>query len=100
VEKATFASAQATIWPELDEKNPNQLTRELVMGALNRHAHFHVVASATTAQEVLEAAQSAHVDVALIAPALADGPLSGLGVLRQICESSPQVKSVILFETH
>ena len=40
---------------------------------------------------------SAHVDVALISATLADGPLSGLGVLRQICESSPQVKSVILF---
>jgi DNA-binding NarL/FixJ family response regulator len=73
------------------------LTRELMMQALNRHNHFHVVASATTAQEVLEAVQSAHVDVALIDATLADGPLSGLGVLRQICESSPQVKSVILF---
>jgi DNA-binding NarL/FixJ family response regulator len=67
------------------------------MGALNRHMHFHVVASATTAQEVLKAVQSAHVDVALIGATLADGPMSGLGVLRQICESSPQVKSVILF---
>jgi DNA-binding NarL/FixJ family response regulator len=77
--------------------SPNVLTRELMMQALNRHNHFHVVASATTAQEVLEAVQSAHVDVALIGATLADGPLSGLGVLRQICESSPQVKSVILF---
>jgi DNA-binding NarL/FixJ family response regulator len=65
--------------------------------ALNRHAHFHVVASTPTAQQVLEAVQSAHVDVALIAATLADGPLSGLGMVRQICECSPQVKSVILF---
>lgn|SRR5208337_2708618 len=65
--------------------------------ALNRHVHFHVVASASTGQEVLEAVQSADVNVALIAATLADGPLSGLGVLRQICECASQVRSVILF---
>jgi DNA-binding NarL/FixJ family response regulator len=77
--------------------SPNALTREMLTKALNRHAHFHVVASATAGQEVLDAVQSADVDVALIAATLADGPLSGLGVLRQICERAPHVKSVILF---
>ena len=43
--------------------------------------------------------QSAHVDVALITATLADGPLSGFGVLRQICECAPRVKSVILFDS-
>ncbi|MFZ0396175.1 MAG: response regulator transcription factor [Terracidiphilus sp.] len=76
---------------------PNALTRELVMAALNRHAHFHVVASPTTAQEVLKAVQSAQVDVALINATLTDGPLSGLGALRQISGSGSKVKSVILF---
>jgi len=78
--------------------NPNQLTRELVMTALNRHQQFHVVATPTTAQEVLDAVQSAYVDVALISATLADGPLSGLAVLRQVCECSPEVKSVILLD--
>ena len=77
--------------------SPDALTRELVMRALNRYENFHVVASANTGQEVLKALQSKHVDVALIAATLADGPLSGLGVLRQIRECSPKVKSVILF---
>lgn len=67
------------------------------MGALNRHEHIHVVASATTGQEVLHAMQSVDVDVALISATLADGPLSGVGVLRQIYEDSPKVKSVLLF---
>ncbi len=67
------------------------------MGALNRHNYFHVVAGATTAQEVLEVVQSKDVHVALISATLADGPLSGLGVLRQIGEFAPKVKSVILF---
>jgi DNA-binding NarL/FixJ family response regulator len=77
--------------------SPNSLTRELVMGALNRQKYFHAVATATTAQEVLEALQTAHVDVALIAATLADGPMSGIGALRQIRERCPEVKSVILF---
>ena len=77
--------------------NPNVMTRELIKAALNRHAHFHVVASATTAQEVLDAVRTEDVDVALISATLADGPLSGFGALRQICECAPKVKSVILF---
>ncbi len=67
------------------------------MMALSRRKHFHVVASASTAQAVLEAVQSTVVDVALISATLADGPMSGLAVLRQIPERSPHVKSVILF---
>jgi DNA-binding NarL/FixJ family response regulator len=78
--------------------NPNQLTRELVMTALNRHQQFHVVATPTTAQEVLNTVRSSDVDVALISATLADGPLSGLSVLRQVCECSPGVKSVILLD--
>jgi DNA-binding NarL/FixJ family response regulator len=76
--------------------SPNAITREVLMGALNRHGHFHVVAGAATAQEVLKAVQSAGVDVALIGATLADGPLSGIGALRQLRECSPEVKSVIL----
>jgi len=77
--------------------SPNSLTRELVMGALNRQKRFHAVATATTAKGVLEALQTAHVDVALIAATLQDGPMSGIGVLPKIRETSPGVKSVILF---
>jgi len=77
--------------------NPNLLTRDVMMQVLNRHQGFHVVASATTAQEVLDSVRSTDVDVALISATLADGPLSGLGVLREVCEHSPKVRSVILF---
>jgi DNA-binding NarL/FixJ family response regulator len=73
------------------------ITRELVMGALNRHNQFHVVAEASSSQEVVKAVKSAGVNVALIAVTLADGPLSGFRALRQIRESSPEVKSVILY---
>lgn len=77
--------------------SPNSLTRELVMGALKRQKHFRAVATATTAQEVLEALQTTTVDVALIAATLRDGPMSGIGLLRQVRERWPEVKSVILF---
>lgn len=73
------------------------MTRELLMGALKRHHQFHVVAEAASSQEVVKAVKSAGVNVALIAVNLADGPLSGFGALRQIRESSPEVKSVILY---
>jgi DNA-binding NarL/FixJ family response regulator len=79
--------------------SPSALTRELIMGALNRHRHFRVVATATSGKEVLEAVKTANIDVALIAVTLDDGPLSGFGALRQIRECSPEVKSVILFST-
>jgi DNA-binding NarL/FixJ family response regulator len=77
---------------------PHSIARELLMVALKRRANFKVVASATTAQDVLDAVKSADVDVALIGATLADGPLSGFGALRQIRECSPDVKSVMLFD--
>jgi DNA-binding NarL/FixJ family response regulator len=77
---------------------PHSIARELLMVALKRRANFKVVASATTAQDALDAVKSADVDVALIGATLADGPLSGFGALRQIRECSPDVKSVMLFD--
>jgi DNA-binding NarL/FixJ family response regulator len=76
------------------------VTRELLRGALKRHAFFDVVDTASTSQEVLKAVQSSNVDVALISATLADGPLSGFGALRQIRECCPDVKSVILHDSH
>ena len=76
--------------------NPHSMARELLLGALKRHRRFQVTDSAATSEEVLKAVQSVGPDVALITATLADGPLSGFGALRQIRESSPDVKTVIL----
>lgn len=78
--------------------SPNALTRELLMKALSRRKHFHVVATPTTVEGALEAVRTADVNVALIRVSLGDGPLSGIGLLRQISEEAPAVRSVILFE--
>ena len=78
--------------------NPPSMARELLIVALKRRPHFKVIASATVAQEVLDAIKSADLDVALIGATLADGQLSGFGALRQIRECSPDVKSVMLLD--
>lgn len=70
---------------------------ELLAAALNRRRNFRVVMIAATAQEVLKAANSVDLDVALISATLADGPLDGLSVLRQLHEYFPEVKSIVLF---
>jgi len=69
---------------------------ELLSGALNRRGSFRVVAQASTAQEVFDVAQSANLDIVLVSVTLADGPLSGLGVLREMHESYPEVKLIVL----
>jgi DNA-binding NarL/FixJ family response regulator len=79
---------------------PHSMSRELLLGALKRNGGFHVADSGTTSKEVLEVLRSSNVDVALISATLDDGPLSGFGALRQIRESCPDVKSVILHDNH
>jgi len=76
----------------------NAMTGELLAGALNRQSQFRVASTVTTAQEVLESVRSTVLDVALISATLADGPLSGIGVLRQMNERTPDVKKVVLLD--
>ena len=72
---------------------------ELIAGALNRKSQFRVVASVTTAREVLETARtSVNIDVALVSATLADGPLSGFAALRHLRESAPDVKTILLLD--
>ena len=81
--------------------SPHALTRELVVKALSRHKHFRVIATTTNEEDAIEAVRSTACvwNVALIRVTLADGPMSGFGLLRKICEIAPKAKSVILFET-
>ena len=79
--------------------NPRVMTGELMVAALKRKKHFRVVNSATSVSDVLKSAQTADIDVALIAATLVDGPLSGFGALRQIRELSPHLKTVLLLDS-
>ena len=80
--------------------SPRAISCELLVEALKQHKQFRVVTGATTSKEVIEAVQSTHVDVALIHPTLADGPLSGFAALRQIQETAPEVRSIILLDAN
>jgi DNA-binding NarL/FixJ family response regulator len=71
---------------------------ELLASVLNRQPHYRVVATSTTVPDVIEAAESVTVDVALINTSLADGTLSGLRALRLILERDPTVKAIILLD--
>ena len=79
--------------------NSSAMARELLVSAFNRKPHFKVVAQVASGAEILECLKSARVDVALINASLQDGPLSGIGALRQMRESHPDVRSVILFDS-
>lgn len=71
---------------------------ELLASALNRQPHCRVVATSTSVPAVMEALESATIDVALINASLADGTLSGLRALRLILERDPTVKAVLLLD--
>lgn len=62
----------------------NQMSCELLAGALKRARTLKVVKCATTGAEVRDAITSYSPDIALISTELADGPYSGFKVLRQL----------------
>jgi len=76
---------------------PRAMSGELLASAFKKHPKFELVARVATGAEALQIAQSLPVDVALIDHTLDDGPLSGIGTVRQLRECCPKVKSVILF---
>ena len=62
-------------------------------------APFSVVASALSQQEIVRSANSHSPDVALINETLQDGPLSGVGVLREMRNSFPNTKVIVLLNS-
>jgi DNA-binding NarL/FixJ family response regulator len=77
----------------------NALSRGLLADAFRRQAQLRVVAAAATSEDVLEAVESTHVDVALLGASLQDGPLTGFAALRVLRERSRKVRCVIILES-
>jgi len=72
---------------------------QLLADALrNSSQHFDVVACATKAGQIVEAASEHAPDVAVISLELHDGPLAGLMALRELRASSPNVCTIMLLE--
>lgn len=74
------------------------MTCELYAQALKRFPGFRVAGYATTIEGVLNAAQHDPADVALIGVTLADGPQSGLAVLKELRQLQPALKPVMLLD--
>jgi DNA-binding NarL/FixJ family response regulator len=74
------------------------MTCELISHAFERPVGSRVVATSTSAKEAIEAIRTKDVNLVLVTTALAEGPESGIVLLREIQKSFPLVKTVLLFE--
>jgi DNA-binding NarL/FixJ family response regulator len=72
---------------------------QLLAEAMKGDRALHVVASAPSSQELLEAAGRVPIDVAVISYALDDQPGHGLEVLQEMRALHPDIKGVILLES-
>ena len=72
---------------------------DLLEDAFNRRSRFRVVGRGASSQEVVTLACSCNADVALISPKLEDGALNGFIALRQIHETRPAMRSIMLLDS-
>jgi len=72
---------------------------QLLAEAMRSDPGLHVVASASTSEELLAAVVRVPVDVAVISYSLDDQPGRGTEVLRELRTLRPQIKGVLLLDT-
>jgi DNA-binding NarL/FixJ family response regulator len=73
---------------------------ELLKNALGRsRVPFSVVACAVSRTGIIDSMSACSPDIALISDTLQDGPLTGLGVLRELHLSFPKTKSIALLKS-
>jgi two-component system nitrate/nitrite response regulator NarL len=72
---------------------------QLLGEAMKGDNALHVVASAPSSEELLDAAARVPIDVAVISFALDEQPGRGLDALRKMCSLHPDIKGVILLES-
>jgi DNA-binding NarL/FixJ family response regulator len=72
---------------------------QLLAEAVKGDHTLHVVASASSSHEILEAARRVPIDAAVISFALDEQPGRGLDVLRQMRSLHPDLRGVILMES-
>ena len=77
----------------------NLMAGELIARALNRQSRFTVVGLKSDVSSLLEQVCSSPVDVVLIHSDLGTGSSNAITAVRQISETCPAVKSVILMPT-
>jgi len=75
---------------------PRNLTSELIIAGFSQGDEIKVVAHATSEEEVIEASRSHAFDVALIEYDAHDSDYECLKIVRQLRETAPAVRSVVL----
>jgi DNA-binding NarL/FixJ family response regulator len=77
----------------------NRMASDMLARTLSQATRrFEVVASVWDAAGVMTILSKRAVDVALLSLALADGPASGLAVLRHVCAGFPKTRAILLAE--
>lgn len=79
----------------------DQISCELLTGALNRcrNYHFHVAASALNCREVLARFRQHEPDIALIDSNLREGPLAGFKVLRELRATKKKARVIMMLDS-
>ena len=77
----------------------SQMKCDLLEDAFNRRSGFKVVGRASTTTDLVASITSCSPDVALVSARLQDGALNGFLALRQMRESSPDLKSIMLLDS-
>jgi DNA-binding NarL/FixJ family response regulator len=76
----------------------NVMAARLLSDQFKRHADFDVVSCATDRASLLKVTRKSKLAVALIGSDLQDGPLSGIAVLRELLETNPGVRPILVFD--
>ena len=77
----------------------NRMNCQLLIAALTRCRQLHVVARATTSEQVLSEIAAANPNVALISANLQDGSRAGFTVVRELRSRFPNVRTVLLLDS-
>src|SRR5689334_6944335 len=77
----------------------NRMTCQLLIGALRRCRHVKVVARATRSDEVLAEVRNNRPNVALISGNLQDGSLTGFAVVRELRNSHPEIRTILMLDS-
>jgi DNA-binding NarL/FixJ family response regulator len=72
---------------------------QLLADALKRDPHLEVIGAASHSRELLEAARSQKIDVAIIGCNLDEQPLHGIEVLRQLKTMRSEIRSIVLLDS-
>src|ERR1700683_3146791 len=76
----------------------NLMAGRLLSDHFKRHSDFSVVSCVSDRASLLSSVRQIRSDVALISADLQDGPLTGVGALREVYDADPNVRCVLVVD--